>query len=390
MGRKDYGIIGSGPAGYTCALRLAAQGKSVVVFEKDFLGGTCLNKGCIPTKTYLASDNFETALVNKEKNVQLLRRGLENLFKNAKIEVINAEAKIISENEIEANGEKFEFENIIIASGSKPKTIKGLEFDHKFILNSDDILNLEKLPQNILIVGSGVIGIEWSRIFSKFGVNITMIELAENLLPMADIEVSKRIERIFKADGIKFFTSTSVEKLEGKNVTLSNGEILTPEIIFVAVGRDIFDKEKIDGITYLGDVCQEIQLAHYAIHQAMELTDNIPFDKKLVPSIVYGEPEIAWIGVREQDLEPESYQKVSIPVRSLSKAHCDNATEGFIKILAKDNKIIGASIISKEASALIHQLLIAMQFDISIDKLKQVCFAHPTFSEGIYEAVLKL
>lgn len=387
----EYGIIGSGPAGYTAALRLGAQGKSVVIFEKEFIGGTCLNKGCIPTKTYLAAENFAQALENKEKNVQLLRRGLDSAFKAAKVVVINAEAKIISEKVIEAGGESFECENIIAATGSKPREIKGLEFDGEFILNSDDILNLTTLPKKVLIVGSGAIGIEWTRIFTKFGVETILIEIAPNLVPTADIEVSKRVERIFKAGGIKFFTSTSTEKIEAKKVTLSNGDLIEPDFVFIAAGREPLPiTYHLSPITNLGDACGEIQLAHFAIHQAMEFVDGIKFDKNLVPSIIYGEPEIASVGLREQDLEAGTFKKVSIPIRALSKAHCDNAVEGFIKILSREDKIIGAHIVSKEASALIHQVLIAMQFGIGIDKLKEVCFAHPTYSEGIYEALLRL
>lgn len=387
----NYGIIGSGPAGYTAALRLAAKGKSVVIFEKDLIGGTCLNKGCIPTKTYLSAQTFTQAVENKEKNIQLLRRGLQNAFSAAKIKVVNFEAVIAANNIIEAGGEAFECENVILATGSRPRAIKGLDFDGEFILNSDDVLHLSVAPKKVLIVGSGAIGIEWARIFSKFGSEVVVVEIAPNLIPYADLEVSKRIARIFKTQGVKFFTSTSIDKIENKLVTLTNGETFEPDFIFIAAGREpIRITYNLSPITKLGDACGGIQLAHFAIHQAMELTDGIKFDKTLVPSIIYGEPEIASIGLREQDLEDGTFKKVSIPVSALSKAHCDNATEGFIKILARDNKILGAHIVSKEASALIHQVLIAMQNDISIDKLKEACFAHPTFSEGIYEALLRL
>ena len=147
---------------------------------------------------------------------------------------------------------------------------------------------------------------------------------------------------------------------------------------------------KIEGVIYLGDICEEIQLAHFASKQAIEVIDGINFDRTLVPSVVYGEPEIAWVGKREQDLEPESYKKSMLLISALGKSHCDNSTDGFIKILSKDNKIIGAHIVSKEASALIQQVLIAMQNNISVDKLKEVCFAHPTYSEGIFETLFGL
>ena len=140
-------------------------------------------------------------------------------------------------------------------------------------------------------------------------------------------------------------------------------------------------------MTYIGDVCGSIQLAHFGIKQAIAAIDGIKFDENLVPSVVYGCPEIAWIGKREQDLQEGSYRKSNLLISALGKAHCDNCTDGFIKILSQDDKIIGAHIVSKEASALIHQILIAMQNNITIDKLKEICFAHPTYSEGIFESL---
>ena len=143
-------------------------------------------------------------------------------------------------------------------------------------------------------------------------------------------------------------------------------------------------------VSYIGDVCGEIQLAHYAIKQAISEVSGIPFDKSLVPSVVYGCPEIAWVGLREQDLEAGSYQKATLLISSLGKSHCDNCSDGLIKILTQNNKIIGAHIVSKEASALIQQITLAIQNEISINKLKEICFAHPTYSEGIFECLFKI
>lgn len=411
MEKFDFGIIGSGPAGYTAALSAASAGKKVVLFEKDFVGGVCLNRGCIPTKTLLHSaeiyESFKSAsdfgvcaenceldfpkIVERKKSVvEKLRAGLERSFKTAGIVLVNAEAKILDKNTIEANGEKYSCSQVIAAVGSSPRIIKGMEYDHKFILSSDDILNLETLPKSIVIIGSGAIGIEFSRILSAFGVEVVIVELADNLLPLADIEVSKRVERIFKAKGIKFYTKTSVEKIENGSVTLSNNEILTPECVLVAVGRVPNEIEKVDGVTYLGDVTGSIQLAHFASKQALEHVVQIPFDDKLVPSVVYGNPEIAWIGKREQDLETGTYQKSMIPISALAKSQCDGALDGMMKILVQDNKIVGAHIVSNEASSLIQQIVIAMQADVDVESLKAVCFAHPTYSEGILDCLMRL
>lgn len=411
MNDFDIGIIGGGPAGYTYALHASAQGKTVVLFEKDQIGGVCLNKGCIPTKSILHSSevykqtldgekfgvtaqnvtlDYSKVTERKNKTVETLRKGIELALKNAKVTVINSEANIKNKNTIESNGDIFNCKKIICATGSSPKVIKGLEFDHEFLLSSDDILKLEKLPESILIVGSGAIGVEWARIFNNFGVEATVVELAPHLLPLADIEVSKRLERIFKTEKIKFYTETCVSEINDKKVTLSNGEIIEPEIVLVGVGRIPNITEKIDGVTYIGDVAGEIQLAHYAIKQAIEDIDGIRFEKTLTPSVVYGTPEIAWVGKREQDLESNTYQKSLVLLSAIGKAHCDGQTDGFIKILSQNGKILGAHIVSNEASALIQQITVAIQNGISADKLKEVCFPHPTYSEGIFDALFKL
>lgn len=407
----DTGIIGGGPAGYSAALHLAQNGKKVILFEKENIGGVCLNKGCIPTKAimhvselYKEMKNCENLGISaaeikldynkvkerKNKIIETLRKGIELALKNSKVTVIKENAQILSKTEIKAGEEIFNCREIICAEGSSPKAIPNIEFDHKFILSSDDILELETLPQSVLIIGSGAIGTEWARIFANFGVETTVIEIAPNLLPLADTEVSKRLERIFKSNKIKYFTSTRIKEIKNKQVTLTNDEVLNPEIILLATGRKPNTKTKIEGVEYIGDTAGEIQLAHYAIKQAIELSDNIPFRKDLTPSVVYGSPEIAWIGKREQDLEGGKYKKSLTLVSSLGKAHCDNQTDGFIKILTQNDKILGAHIVSKEASALIQQITIAMQNDISASKLKEVCFAHPTYSEGIFEGLFKL
>lgn len=411
MTNFDLGIIGGGPAGYTAALHVRANGLSVVMFEKDKIGGVCLNRGCIPTKTILHSAevyedlkcsddlgikcdglsfDFARVVERKEKTVEKLRKNLELTLKNSGVVTVNSEAKIITKNKIEADGEVFECKKIIAATGSSPRALKGIGFDHEFVLNSDDILNLTVLPESIAIVGSGAIGIEWARILSAFDVEVSVIEAAEHLLPLADVEVSKRIERIFKSKKIKMYLSNGVEKIDGRKVYLSSGEVLEPELVLLAVGRKPDIDEKIEGITYLGDAYGSIQLAHFAIKQAIAEVTGVEFDDNLVPSVVYGCPEIAWIGLREQDLEEGTYKKANLLISALGKSHCDNCSDGFIKILSRDGKIIGAHIVSKEASSLIQEITIAMQNNIAIEDLKKVCFAHPTYSEGIFECLFKL
>ena len=408
----DIGIIGGGPAGYTVALHARKKKLRVVLFEQGCLGGVCLNRGCIPTKTVLHSaelfdelkcaetlgikaDNVEVdykkVVERKNAVVEKLRKNIELSLKNCGAEVIYAKANVKDKNTITAEGKEYFCKKIIVANGSTPKTFPGMEVDHGYVLNSDDVLELTELPRSIIIVGSGAIGIEWARIFSAFGVDVTVVEAADFLLPVADFEVSKRIERIFKSRKITVFKSVFVREIthsdEGCRVILSNGKVLTSEKVLVAVGRTSNVTEKIDGVSYIGDACGKIQLAHYAIKQAIAEVDGVPFDKSIVPSVVYGTPEIAWAGKREQDLEKGSYKKYFTLISALGKSHCDNSTEGFIKILAKNDRIVGAHIVSREASSLIQQLTIAIQNEISPDKLKEVCFAHPTYSEGIFDCL---
>ncbi|MBR6126335.1 FAD-dependent oxidoreductase, partial [bacterium] len=306
---KRYGIIGGGPAGYTAGMMLASAGNEVVLFEKDKLGGTCLNRGCIPTKSFLHSSDlysevknntcgieaenikfdFSKVVEKKNNTIEKIRKSLELAVKNSGVKTVYAEACIRDKNTVFANCEEYKFDKIILATGAKPRVIKGLEFDGDFILSSDDILEIQKLPKSILIVGSGAIGIEWARILSNFDVEVTIVEMAEHLVPLADIEVSKRVERIFKQKKIKFYLNDCVENVENKQVTLKSGIVLAPEKILVAVGR-VPVCPACECETILGDACGEIQLAHYAIHQAKQEVLGIPFDKKLVPAVIYGEP----------------------------------------------------------------------------------------------------
>ena len=404
----DYGIIGGGPAGYTAAMFLAKQGHSVILFEKEYIGGTCLNKGCIPTKSLMHSSELYKSVINsqnigltldvksfdfqkvvekKNTTVERLRRSLELAVKNSGVNIVYAEAQIEDKNTIKANDQTIKVSNIIYACGSKPREIKGLEFDGKFILSSDDILKLEKLPKSILIVGSGAIGIEWARILSNFGAEVFVTEVAEHLIPAADIDISKRIERIFKQNNIKFFLKDSIDTIVDKKVKLKSGAEIAPEIILVATGR-VPIRPEIPDIILLGDSEGKVQLAHYAIHQAKKLALGIDCDPSLIPAVIYGEPEIAWVGLREQDCGQDC-KGVNIPIAALGKSWCDDSIDGFIKIITKDDYVVGAHIISKEASALIHEILISIQNKLKISDLKKVCFAHPTYSEGIFELLLR-
>ena len=256
----DIGIIGAGPAGYTAAIRAAQLGLTVVLFEKDKIGGTCLNRGCIPTKTILHSCNLYNEIKNtakfgvncenisfdfekiqeRQKNIsEKIRRNLTNLIKSYNnITIVEEEAKIKNNNTIETQSQTFEVKNIIIATGSKPNKIKLTgNYDSNYILTSDDILELNQLPKSILITGSGAIGIEWARILSSLGVKVCIVEMADKLIPQADYEISERIVRLLKKSRIEFYTSTVINNIEEQTITLSNGKTIEAEKILLAAGR---------------------------------------------------------------------------------------------------------------------------------------------------------
>ena len=419
----DLGIIGAGPAGYTAAIRASQKGLSVILFEKEHVGGTCLNKGCIPTKTILHSCKVLSEVKNsakfgvnaenisfdfekiqeRQKSVsEKIRKSLFSLIKSYGITVVEEEAKITAPNKIN----DYEVKNIVIATGSKPNVIKfSGDYSEDFVMTSDDVLNMTQLPNSILIVGSGAIGVEWARIFSSLGVKVTVVEMMKQLIPTADFEVSQRIERLFKKSRIDFYTQTTIETIQNTKVILSNGKEIEVDKILLGAGRstetqivdDCFRTEQ-ENVYAIGDVNRVSMLAHSAMKQAEEVIDYIvdgkkpSFDRNLVPAVIYGTPEIASIGVTEQQLQEKNvnYKKSFFPISALGKAYADDKIDGFIKILASENEILGAHIVSEEASAMIQQIVIAMANKLSPKDLHKVIFAHPTYSEGIGESILDL
>lgn len=434
----DLGIIGGGPAGYSAAIRAAQKGLSVVLFEKDSMGGVCLNRGCIPTKTILhCSDfyknlkkadkfgieisdkklNYEKIFDRKNDVVLKIQKSLTKLVQSFGVEIVCEEAKLIAQDKIEANENIYQCKNIILATGSKPANIKGLETDGQFLLNSNDILNLKEIPENILIVGSGAIGVEWARIFNALDKNVTVVELAERLLPLADVDVSKRLDRLFKKNKIKFFTGTKVESIKDKTVLLSNGQELIFDMVLCAIGREpvlpqiegvsidlngkfvkVDDnfRTNIPNIFAVGDLVGKMLLAHSAVHQAVSVIEYITeqkqchFDTNSVPSVIYGNPEIAWVGKTEEMLAGLEYKVSNFPVAALGKAMADDEIDGFVKVLSVDSKIVGAHIVSPEASALVQQFALMIDNELKTDDILKTVFAHPTYSEAVFESVLGL
>ena len=423
----DIGIIGSGPAGYVAAIRASQRGLSVVLFEKDKIGGTCLNRGCIPTKTILHSCNVLSELKNaskvginvenisfdfskiqeRQKNVsEKIRKSLTGLIKSYGVTIIEEEATIDSNTIIKTPTNSYEVKNIIIETGSKPNRIKfSGSYLENFAMTSDEILDMTELPSSILIVGTGAIGIEWARILSTLGVKVTLVEMLDKVIPTADYEISERVVRLLKKSRIDFYTSTTIQEINDKKVVLSNGKTIEVDCILLGAGRQTdtinvdsnFKTDK-ENVYAIGDVNRVSMLAHSGMKQAEEVIEYIVsgkeclFDRNLVPAVIYGTPEIASIGKTEPELQSSGveYKKSFFPISALGKAYADDKIEGFVKILSTEDEILGAHIISEEASAMIQQVAIAMANKISPENLQEVIFAHPTYSEGLLESLLAL
>ncbi len=442
----DIAIIGAGPGGYVAAIRAAQLGAKVALIEKDRVGGICLNWGCIPSKSIIASvdrynqakkfSKFGIKLENlsydyaeiyqrKEKVVEKLTKGLTRLIKANGIELIKGEACIESANSLRilsgSAEDRIEFKHLIIATGSSTTSLPNLEPDHEFILDSNDILKLRELPGSVLIVGSGAIGIEWARIFSGLDRQVTIVEIAPGLSPMLDSSLSEALIREFKKKKISFHTGTGVEKIEGKKVLLSNGQELGPEIVFLGAGRspnveitgienlkpemnnkffkvDNNLKTSIENVYAIGDVNGIYPLAHVASHQGIKAVEHILLGREAgldycnVPFVIYGHPEVASVGCTEETLTEKgiSHKKSIFPVSALGKSQVEDEIDGFIKVLADDNRILGIHAYADHGAELVQQLAIAKTAGISVDQLSEVIFAHPTYSEGVHESILGL
>ena len=421
----DLIVVGLGPGGLRAVNIALENNMSVLAFEKEAVGGCCLNKGCIPTKAILHSSEVYKEFKNSNKlglevegeikaDIQkiidrknkivssfnsaaakeLTKKGAEIIFKKAEIDFENLVVN-----------KKYKAKNIIIATGSMPFELPNLPFDGDKILSSDDVLNMNELPNSIAIIGSGAIGIEWARIFSNLGVQTTIIEKAPNLLPLMDTSIQKRMDRMFKIQRVKTYTNKTAIKFENNKLILDDNTEIEIEKILVAVGRkrvipngltinkDLTTNYK--NVYAIGDIIATKMLAHTASMQADFVMNKILNKKteltedEMIPSVIYGNPEIASIGINEQDIENiEEYKIYNLPITFLPKSWCDNQTEGFIKIITKDNLIKGAHIVSSEASSLITQIQIMMKTNYKVSEIKDIVFAHPTYSEGIYETII--
>jgi dihydrolipoamide dehydrogenase len=443
-------VLGAGPGGYIAALKAAHMGAEVTIIERDEIGGTCLNRGCIPTKTMIASaeayakakelesfgidlegrmsPNMEKIIERKNKVVATQVKGIGSLFKSWNINVLKGDGTFSSSKEIkvrfkDGSEETVTADDIIIATGSRPAQIPSFPFDGKNIISSTEALELQEIPKSLLIVGAGVIGCEFACMYSELGSDVTMIELLPRAVSTEDEAVSKLLERELKKKKIKLLTETRVDgvdvRADGVHVFLSTGKELTAEKVLVSIGRSfnsdglglenigvtvgprneipVNDKlqTNVPDVYAIGDVTGGLLLAHVASTQGMVAAENImgadrKIDYSVVPAAVFTSPEIASVGLREHQAKERGvhYNTGEFHFRGLGKAHAMGEISGFIKVVAdsKSDKILGAHIIGPHASDLIHEFAVAMQTGLTVKNIAGTIHAHPTLAEGIMEA----
>jgi len=445
-------IIGGGPGGYVAAIRAAQLGGDVTVIEEDKIGGTCLNRGCIPTKAILASveilalleragqlgievekvvPNFSRMMERKNKIVSQLRGGVDYLLKANKVKVIKGKASFLGSHSIcietEAGRKELEGEKIIIASGSKPILLPFLDSSHPAVLTSEEALELKEVPESLLIIGAGVIGCEFASIFNPLGTKITMVEMMEQILPTEDKRVAQVIERIFKKRGIDIFTRTKLEEIteyreDGITARLDKGGKIEAEKILICVGRSprinnmgletlslktnqkgtIVVNKKMEttqeGIYAIGDVVGGYLLAHVASEEGIIAAENATkltseIDYTSVPSCIFTSPEIGTVGLTPDEAE-EKEMEVRIarfPFTACGKAHALGETDGFVQLIVResDDRILGGQIVGSHAADLVHEIALAIRWGLTAEQLSSTIHAHPTLSEAIMEAARK-
>lgn len=426
----DVAVIGSGWGGFNAAYEAARQGLSVVLIEKDILGGTCLNYGCIPTKTLVASAahlydirhssefgididnpriNFEKILARKEAVISRLRQGIEGLIKAKKINFICGAAKLLGPAHIAVADKVLEAKNIVIASGSRPRDLANLKFDGHLILSSTQLLNLKTIPKSLLIIGGGIIGCEFANIYAALGVKVTIVEILERILITEDKEVSLKLQMLFKKRGIEIFTGKDFSTLDLKQferVLLCVGRNANVEDLGLEGAGVQYEKNRICVDEYLrtnianiyavGDCNGNYQLAHVAAYQGRLAIENMlgknkKCDLNVVPSCIFTNPEIASVGLNYDAARQAGYNvKVGkFSFLGLGMAHIKGETDGFVKIVAnaQNEEILGAVIFGLGATELISVLSLAIKNKLTISNVRQTIFAHPTLSESIYEAI---
>ncbi len=452
MKQSDVVVVGGGPAGYVAAIRASQLGGKVILIEKDSLGGTCLNRGCIPTKALLHSVeilelarggkdygvsvgepiiDFTKMMSRKDTVVNTLVSGVQYLMRSNAIEVIKGTGKVISPTEVEVDSgqkEAVKAAKIILAPGSVPSVVPIPGVDGSGVITSDDALQLSEIPQSLLVIGGGAIGVEFATIFAKLGAKVTIVEMLPQIIPTEDHELSMSLKRVLERDGIKILTSAQVSRIEDntegdKLISVATGEgeqKLTAELVLVAVGRKpnieglglgrvgiktergsitVNDRMEtnVPGIYAAGDAIGGILLAHVASAEGVVAVENAlgedsVIDYKVVPRCIYTMPEVAAIGLTESQAREEGLSlKVSnFPFTANPKAVILGQPDGFVKVLsdAKSGEIFGIHIFGPQATELISEAALAMKMEATVSEISSTIHAHPTLSEAIRETAL--
>ncbi len=451
-------VIGGGPGGYVCAIRLSQLGlKTACIESRGSLGGTCLNVGCIPSKSLLNLSeefhkvkglankgievgdvklNLDKMMKSKDKAVTVLTKGVEFLFKKNKVTYFKGYGSFKSQNEISIKDNEnketiIQSEKTIIATGSVATSLPGIEIDEQKIVSSTGALKLEKVPNKMVVVGGGYIGLEMGSVWSRLGSEVQVVEFLDHITPGMDKEISSEFMKILKKQGIKFNMQNKVEKIKKNKsgVTVStvdkegNKNDLDCDVVLISVGRkanteglnletvgvelddrkriktDKLFKTNLENIYAIGDVISGPMLAHKAEDEGIAVAENIAgqsghVNYDTIPGVVYTTPEVAAIGKTEEQLKDSKMKykvgKFSFMANSRAKAIDD--AEGFVKILAdeKTDKVLGAHIIGPHAGELIAEIGVAMEFGASSEDIARTCHAHPTFSEAVKEAALSV
>jgi dihydrolipoamide dehydrogenase len=452
----DLVIIGGGPGGYNCAIRAGQLGlKTAIVESRGKLGGTCLNVGCIPSKALLhASEYYEAAaktfpsmgvkitgleldlpqmLKQKEDAVDGLTKGVEFLMRKNKVDYVKGFGRIAGAGKVEvtaADGAKqtLETKNIVIATGSVPTPLPGINIDEERVVSSTGALSLKAVPKKLIVVGAGVIGLELGSVWRRVGAEVTVVEFLDKITPMVDTEISAAFQRTLKKQGMKFELGhkvTGVEKLRsgGLQVTIEPakggaGKTLDADIVLVAIGRKPFTDglglesvgvktdqrgfvthdghyKVADGVYVLGDVTTGAMLAHKAEDEGVAVAQIIAgqwghVNYDIIPSVIYTDPEVATVGKTEEELKAAGveYKVGKFPFMANSRARTNHETDGLVKVLEEvaTKKVIGVHMVGAGVGEMIGEICVAMEFGASAEDIARTCHAHPTMSEAMREA----
>jgi dihydrolipoamide dehydrogenase len=448
VGEFDVVILGGGSGGYATALRAAQLDLSIALIEKDKLGGTCLHRGCIPTKALLhagevadqtrESEQFgikaellgvDMSGVNSYKDgvVDRLYKGLQGLVKAAKINYIAGEGKLVAPNAVEVNGERHTGRNIVLATGSYVRTLPGLEIDGKRVISSDHALVLDRLPASAIILGGGVIGSEFASAWKSLGADVTIVEALPHLLALEDEDCSKQVERAFRKRGINFKLGKAFEKVEptdgGVRVTIAGGETLEAEVLLVAVGRgpvtaglgyeengvkldrgfvptDERLRTNVPGIFAVGDIVPGLQLAHRGFAQGIFVAEEIagrnpaPIDETGIPRVTYCDPEVASMGLTEKAAR-EKYGAAQVSTYNYNLGGNGKSqilkTAGFVKLVrVNDGPVVGLHMVGARVGELVGEAQLIYNWEAFPSEVAQLVHAHPTQTEALGEAHLAL